>query len=389
MVLGLSRAAQKYFSHQRIPELYREIRDYLPRERFREFRRAWVINNLFVGPRRRRRVERKYGCELPAIINISPTEACNLRCRGCYATAYEKGREIEPDDLERIVVEARRLGICFVGILGGEPLLKKDLLPLLARHKDVAFRISTNGTVIDDETVGWLKRLGHVVLFFSLEGSAEDTDFWRGDGVYRRITENMRLLARERVLFGFSALLHARNGETLASRGFLDEMARLGNRFGLFFPYGPVGAEQHFDLVVEERELGRLLGALDALQPQYSMLLLHEGRGDHDADAAGVLEQGCRAGVTLHITPWGQVEPCNGIQFSTENVLENGLLGTFCSPFYRDISRCVKKNNGRCLAIYEPEQVLGLINKHAAQPTNAAALSCFVRYTDFRQGKDH
>jgi len=388
MILDLSKVAQRYFSHQRVPELYRDIREYLPRERFREFRKAWVVNNLLRGPRRRKRVERKHGCELPAIINISPSEACNLRCRGCYATAYEKGQEIEPGQLEKVVAEARRLGIYFVGILGGEPLLRKDLLPLLARHKDVAFRISTNGTVIDDEIVAWLKRLGHVVLFFSLEGTAEDTDSWRGAGIYRRITDNMRLLAQERVLFGFSALLHARNGAVVASRDFLDEMARLGNRFGLFFPYGPVGVEQHFDLVLEEQELGRLLGRLDSLQPHYSMLLLHEGRGSNDPEFGGVLEQGCRAGVTVHVTPRGHVEPCNAIQFSTENVLENGLLETFCSPFYKDVSRCVKKNHGRCLAIYEPEQVLGLVSRHAAQATNAAALPCFVRYAEFRQGRD-
>ena len=68
--------------------------------------------------------------------------------------------------------------------------------------------------------------------------------------------------------------------------------------------------------------------------------------------------------------------------------MEKGLLGTLCSPFYRDVSRCVKKNHGRCIAIYEPEQVLSLVSQHAAQPTNAAALPCFVRYSDFRRGRD-
>ena len=387
MVIGVLRAVQRQFSHPGIASLYDNIRAYLPRERFREFRTSWVLNNLIRGPRRRRRVEHKHGCELPTIINVSPTEACNLHCRGCYATAYDRNLHMEIRQLEAIIVEARRLGIYFVGFLGGEPLLYKDLLPLLERYKDVAFRISTNGTVLDDEAVTWLKRLGNVVLFFSLEGHAEDTDFWRGAGVHRQVTENMRRLHEEHILFGFSALMHAGNGATLASSDFLDAMERLGNRIGLFFPYGPIGRDQHFDLVLEERRVEELFASLEALQPRYSMLLFYEGRGPHGPDSGLVLDQGCRAGVTVHITPTGQVEPCNGIQFSTENVFEKGLLGTFCSPFYKDVSHSVKDNKGRCMAIFEPEQVLALVDRHKAQPSNQAALSCLRRWGDVRLGR--
>ena len=387
MLFDLSRAVQRHFSHPGVAAMYRSVRAYLPRERFREFRRSYVFNNLLRGPRRRRRIERRHGCELPASINVSPTEVCNLRCRGCYAAAYDRGREMEPEQIETIISQARQLGIFFMCFLGGEPLLRKDLLPLLARHKDMAFRISTNGTVVDDEVVAWLKRLGNVVLFFSVEGLAKHTDESRGAGVYDQVAASMRRLARERVLFGFSALLHAGNAATVASPEFLDEMQRLGNRFGLFFPYGPVGREQHFDLVLEERRLERALASLEALQPRYSMLLLHEGRGCHDARGGATWEQGCRAGVTVHITPTGHVEPCNGIQFHTENVLEKGLLETFRSAFYRDVSRCVKQNDGRCIAIFEPEQLLTLVGRHEASPSNPAALPCLVCYTEARRGR--
>jgi MoaA/NifB/PqqE/SkfB family radical SAM enzyme len=279
------------------------------------------------------------------------------------------------------------VGIYFVGFLGGEPLLRKDLLPLLARYKDIAFRISTNGTLLEETDIAWLKRLGNVVLFFSLEGCEEETDAWRGRGVFRRITDTMRRLREERILFGFSALLHARNGATVVSRAFLDAMDRLGNTFGLFFPYGPVGRNQYFDLVIEESKLDALFRELDALQAEYPMLLLKEGYRAPDGDPRLFLEQGCRAGVTIHVTTAGYAEPCNGIQFHTENVLEKGLLRVFRSPFYRDVFACVIQNGSRCIALFEPDKVLALVEKHEARPSNPVALACCRRYAAVRRGR--
>jgi len=386
MFFDLVGLVRRQFSNPRIGDLYRDIRAYLPPDRFREFRRSWVTNNLIRGPRRRRRMERRHGCALPAIINVSPTEACNLRCRGCYASAYTRGLEMSEAQLEGLVSDARELGIHFIGLLGGEPLLRKDLLPLLGRHKDVAFRISTNGTLLDDEIVGWLKGLGNVVIFFSLEGFEADTDWWRGEGVYRRIVEGMRWLRQERVLFGFSALLHARNVTAVASPEFLDAMAAEGNRFGLFFPYGPVGMNQHFDLALAESEVSDAFERIDEMQTAYNMLLLKEG-GCSPSRPGRTLEQGCRAGLTVHVTPDGNVEPCNGIQFHTENALEKGLLGVFCSPFYRAIHGCARDNDGRCIAIFEPAQVIDLVARHRARASNPAAIPCIERAADRRRGE--
>lgn len=383
MFVNLPKIKEIFISQENINNLYVDIKNYLPTKRFKQFRKAWIINNLIKGPLKRRNFEKKHNCILPGIINISPTEKCNLHCRGCYASSYNCEKEMTINQIDQIIIEAQSLGIFFIGILGGEPLLRKDILPLLARHKKVAFRISTNGTLFDSEIINLLKRAGNIVLFFSLEGFEQETDFWRGKSIFQQIMQNMRLLKEEKLLFGYSALLHASNKDVVISEDFLNLMQNIGNKFGLYFPYGPVGENAYYDLVIDREELKRIYHKLESLESNYSMLIIKEGFHTSQKPKSYFLNQGCRAGISIHITPEGFVEPCNAIQFYTENIFEKSLVQILTSPFYRDIFTCVQRNKKDCIAIYEPYQVLQIVTNNLAYESNKNSLSCYSQYVQF------
>lgn len=370
----------KFFVHENISRLYSDIKKYLPKERFRQFIKAWGVNNLIIGPRKRRHFKKKFGCDLPGVINISPTNKCNLRCRGCYASSYNWKEEMEIDKIKEIIQEAKNLGIFIIGVLGGEPLLRKDIFSLFEKHKEIAFRVSTNGTLIDSDILDSLKRAGNVILFISLEGFEKETDSWRGQGVFKQIQKNMSLLQRERILFGFSALLHAQNKDILISEKFLDMMEKLGNKFGIYFPYGPVGENPHYELVIDEEELRDHFEKLESIEPNYSIILIKEGYCNPKMPSNYFLNQGCRAGLSVHITAEGNVEPCNGIQFYTDNVFDKGLKEIFTSPFYREIFSSVQKNGRRCMAIYEPHQILEIVKRYQAKESNKNSFCSITRY---------
>jgi MoaA/NifB/PqqE/SkfB family radical SAM enzyme len=346
--------------------------------------KSWVINNLLIGSKRRSQLEKKLGCTLPSLINITPTEKCNLSCLGCYALGYNRTREMTIHEINIIVQQARDLGIFLVGILGGEPFLRKDLFRVIEENKDIAFRISTNGTFLDPEIIGALKRCGNLVTFFSLEGFEEETDGWRGPGVYRKVMESMAVLKRERILFGFSALLHKDNVHSVVSHRFLDMMRDAGCKFGLFFPYGPAGDNARYNLRLTENQIAESFSLLDDLSRKYTMLFIMEGYTSPADSDHYVAEKGCRAGVTVNITPEGNVEPCNGIQFYSQNVFEAGLADVFRSPFYMDIFACVRKNDGRCVSMFASKEVLEIVKKDGAKgsyprsfPTYQNYASCF------------
>ena len=86
--------------------------------------------------------------------DIYITRRCNMNCSYCYIKEYfDRGYSfIDPDikQLFRLIdkISSKTFGLV---ILGGEPLIRRDLYQLLryAREKDIpSIRVSTNGTLI-------------------------------------------------------------------------------------------------------------------------------------------------------------------------------------------------------------------------------------------------
>lgn len=127
----------------------------------------------------------RHKSSIPRDLLIDPTSSCNLRCKGCWAADYEKGDHPTYEKLDDILTQAEKLGIMDCLMTGGEPLLRKeDILKLCAKHRKTTFGAFTNATLIDEAFVDEMARLENLNLFISIEGSREETDFRRGDGVY-------------------------------------------------------------------------------------------------------------------------------------------------------------------------------------------------------------
>jgi len=76
----------------------------------------------------------QYGREI-TYLRLSVTERCQLRCTYCRADegVCPKAEELSAEEFERIVRVMTRLGISKVRLTGGEPLLRKDILEIVAR----------------------------------------------------------------------------------------------------------------------------------------------------------------------------------------------------------------------------------------------------------------
>jgi len=78
---------------------------------------------------------------------------------------------------------------------GGEPLLRNDLFHLaaLARNSGIRIGLSTNGTLIDEETAEKLSHSGFAEVGISLDGMETINDRFRGKrGAYRGALEGIR-----------------------------------------------------------------------------------------------------------------------------------------------------------------------------------------------------
>ncbi len=140
-------------------------------------------------------------------VNLSVTRMCNLSCDYCYVPkdrirlSYEVGKRLIDWIADNFSVKNMDLIL-----LGGEPLLEKEILSKLipwwrkrARERNIRLLINTftNGTLIDHENAEWLRKNFDTVSV-SIDGSKEMHDMHRkystGEGSYKRAIEGLKTL---------------------------------------------------------------------------------------------------------------------------------------------------------------------------------------------------
>ena len=101
------------------------------------------------GTKTIRKNREKYGCNVPWLILMDPTSACNLHCTGCWAAEYGHKLNLTFDEMDKVVTQGKELGVYLYMFTGGEPLVRKaDLVKLCEKHNDCAFLAFTNGTLV-------------------------------------------------------------------------------------------------------------------------------------------------------------------------------------------------------------------------------------------------
>jgi len=83
-------------------------------------------------------------------LRISLTQECNFRCFFCHREGqrFLAKNEMKPEEIERLVKIASRLGIRKVKLTGGEPTVREDILEIVGRIKPYVKDLSmtTNGS---------------------------------------------------------------------------------------------------------------------------------------------------------------------------------------------------------------------------------------------------
>jgi len=276
------------------------------------------------------RFRQTHGHEPPRFLVISPTQACNLRCRGCYASSdrgTQSAAHLDWAVLEEIVAQARRLwGAPLFVFSGGEPLLYrsqgKTILDLVEQNPDCLFLMFTNGTMIDRQVAQRLARLGNLTAAISVEGLRERTDARRGNGVFERALVAMALLREEGVPFGISVTVTSENQEEVLSDEFIDLFfGELGSFYGFLFQYMPIGRWQEMggvSMPTPEQRLALWRRQWHVISERRAFLFDFWNSGP---SVHGCLSAGRDRGY-LYIDWNGKVMPCVFVPYAVANVHE-------------------------------------------------------------------
>ncbi len=137
----------------------------------------------------------------PEAIQISLTYRCNLRCRMCsIAGLLPEAEELSTAKILHVIDEAKKYKIKEILFTGGEPFLREDIFEICkyVYNKGLQSIITTNGVMIDESLAKDVinSRISHI--HFSLDGLEETNDFFRGEGVFRKVINAINILTNKK-----------------------------------------------------------------------------------------------------------------------------------------------------------------------------------------------
>lgn len=278
------------------------------------------------------------GEHIPPFLIASVASQCNLHCRGCYARANHSccdeasEQEISAERWMQIFLEAADLGVSFILLAGGEPLIRKEIVQSAAQVSDLIFPIFTNGTMIDSAYLDLFDRNRNLIPILSIEGSEEKTDSRRGKGTYRLLLDTMDQMQEKGIFYGASVTVTRENLEQVTGEDFIGLLKQKGCKLVLYVEYVPaVPGTEALALAYDDREF--LARRQEELCSQFESMLLLSFPGDEKKVG------GCLAGGRgfFHINAFGGAEPCPFSPFSDITLKNHSLSEAIQSPLFQKI----------------------------------------------------
>ena len=324
------------------------------------------------GTKTIRKMRTVHNCNIPWLILMDPTSACNLHCTGCWAAEYGNKLNLSYEELSNVVKQGKEIGVYFYMFTGGEPLVrKKDIIQLCEEHHECQFLAFTNGTLVDEAFCQEMKRVGNLALAISLEGSPEVNDLRRGAGVYGKVMHTMELLKENGLIFGTSICYTSKNCESVTSKEFVKLMVDKGCRYAMYFHYMPVGNEASLELLPTPEQRMYINDRIREIRK----LENGEGLFTMDFQNDGEFVGGCIAGGRnyFHINANGDAEPCVFIHYSGANIRTHSLLEILKQPLFMAYhnNQPFNENHLRpCPMLENPEILQRLVNETGAKSTD-------------------
>lgn len=174
---------------------------------------------------------------IPIFLSLFITNRCNLHCKYCFITDPNISIEIRraeytKEEVFQIIDEFYDMGTRMIFLLGGEPLVHKDIGEIINYivSKGIYLTICTNGVLIKEKLEA-IKRVH--VLAVSLDGVGDANDALRGQGTSQRVIEGIESALKAGIPCRIHAVLTRNNLQDMRS------LAKLTARLGVVLTISP------------------------------------------------------------------------------------------------------------------------------------------------------
>jgi heme d1 biosynthesis radical SAM protein NirJ len=220
---------------------------------------------------------------------------CNLACKHCYSISadHDFPGELSTAEVYTVMDDLKAFHVPVLILSGGEPLLRPDIFAISARAKAMGFYVglSTNGTLIDESSIGRIAAIGYDYVGISIDGLRATHDrFRRLEGAFDASLRGIRLCRDAGIKVGMRFTMTQDNAHELPALLDLMEAERIDKFYLSHLNYAGRGNINRRDDVV----LNTTRSAMDLLFDR-CWEYVHRGlkkefvTGNNDADGVYLL----------------------------------------------------------------------------------------------------
>jgi len=270
------------------------------------------------------------------------TMACNMRCKHCGSSCKTAlPGELSHEEAMDLCDQLGELGLKWVTVSGGEPLLRDDWDTIAKRLHDNGVNplIISNGWMLNEEIIKRARDAGIDSFAISLDGIRETHDFMRMPGSFDRVMKGFDLLENSGLVKSAITTVTRRNiGELPALKQILLEKGVSLWQLQIGLPMG--NFENNNDLMLDPEQVDTIIDfAYDMINEKRINVYLADCIGYYNRKETevrkktfgleNVIWQGCNAGRrSLGILHNGDILGCTSIrdrEFIEGNIRNSSL----------------------------------------------------------------
>lgn len=277
------------------------------------------------------------------------TPLCNMDCKMCYVKLTKEqvekiGKHRTTQEWVDLAQEAKEKGMLYLLLTGGEPFLYKDFKELYIKLYKMGFVISinSNGTLIDEEIIEWLKDYPPQRINITLYGGSNETynRLCNNPKGFDQVSKAINLLKEVGINVKLNCTITPYNSDDLelvhkfakdkdlvlqVATYLFPPIRKDATQLGQNKRYNPEKAAELYvknDLLMYEKEM--FIERAQKLQE--GLIKINCSELNSECELAHGDKMMCKAGKSLFWITWdGRMVPCGMMNFPVRYPFEDGF----------------------------------------------------------------
>lgn len=294
-----------------------------------------------------------YNKRVPIQADIVVTGKCHCKCWHCFRSKYNK-EDLSLNKIKEVMVSLDSMGTSVIGITGGEPMLREDILEIIKSiPKSIEGHLYTTGYGIDEEFASNLKRTNITRCIISLDHFNEEIvcKLRNNQNAYKDVIKAIKSLKQNNIYTAVTVCINENLSATDELEKYFQFVSNLGVdeiRIVMQIPQGKL----------ENKNVGKIyadnIETVKSFKKKYNM---QEGCPTivNFCEIESSNYFGCNAGANyIAINNDGAVSPCVAVPLSFGNIYKDKLEDIYNSmgDYFLESSRvCYGISSSRIMSI--------------------------------------